>query len=46
MWNLKNKTNKQKKRQTQKQTLNYREQIDDYQWEVGGGGMDEISKRY
>ena len=38
MWNLRNKTSKGgKKKQTKKQTLNYREQTDGYQ---SGGSWD------
>ena len=43
MWNLRNKTNEEKNRQTKKQSLNYREQIDGYQ-KGDGGGMGEIGK--
>ena len=42
MWNLGNKSNEQreeKKRQTKKQTLNYREQTDGYQ---RGGRWEEM----
>ena len=42
MWNLRNKTNEQrKKRQIKKQTLNYRKQIDGYQ-RRGGWEEEEI----
>ena len=36
MWNLRNKTNEQRQRQTKKQILNYGEKTDGYQ-RVGGG---------
>ena len=42
MWNLRNKTNDQRKRQTKKQTLNYREQTDGYQ--KGRGWRDGFNR--
>ena len=38
MWNLRNKTNKETKRQTKKHSLNYREQTGGYQKDWGWGG--------
>ena len=44
MWSLKNKTNEQRKRrQTKKQTLNYREQTDVPKG-MSVGGVDEIDE--
>ena len=41
MWNLRNKTNKREKRQTKKQTLNYREHTYGCQRGSGWGEIDE-----
>ena len=43
MWNLRNKTNKEKKGQTKKQILKYREQISGYQ-RRGKQGKGEIGE--
>ena len=42
MWNLRSKINEQRKKETDKETLNYGEQTGDYQ-RGGGWRMGEIS---